>query len=344
MSKEAASKGLGRAALAIFPFQTDEALAKKRINFAVSELYMEQLHKTGGFKLIERMQLDTALKEQKLGLSGAIDSETAAQVGKMIGARLLLIGSVSRMGKSYQITARLIDAESSAIIIPDVVEVPIALFEGEAARYITQVPEEGALGVYLAARYSKLAVKSMDPQTISGNTLTPGKLKLLPVSAVFGVRYWPNAKWMFDVSYLTNSYNFSSGVRVNNNTYSDGGTVEAQEGRLLINRALRSGDSFRVLAGAGISLMAVKSEITRRDAVLSSAMGDAASTIFTGILRAGVQWRPQPRLGVELLGNFNLFRRPFRQTVMSSGAVVALRKFTLPAFTPELAVSINFCG
>ncbi|MBU1009911.1 MAG: hypothetical protein KKD74_07250 [Bacteroidetes bacterium] len=50
--------------------------------------------KTDMYTVIERSQIEQVLKEQRIGLSGLIDENTAAQVGKLLGLDVILIGDV----------------------------------------------------------------------------------------------------------------------------------------------------------------------------------------------------------------------------------------------------------
>ena len=53
------------------------------------------LMKTGRIRLVERARVDAAMKELQLATAGVVDSNTAAQVGKLIGARYAVLGSVT---------------------------------------------------------------------------------------------------------------------------------------------------------------------------------------------------------------------------------------------------------
>ncbi|MBS4058202.1 MAG: hypothetical protein KGZ82_12855 [Bacteroidales bacterium] len=50
--------------------------------------------KTDMYTVVERSQIEQVLKEQRIGLSGLIDENTAAQVGKLLGLDVILIGDV----------------------------------------------------------------------------------------------------------------------------------------------------------------------------------------------------------------------------------------------------------
>lgn len=64
---------------------------------------------TDTFNVVERGQLDQALKELKIGLNDTFDSATAQKLGKLVSAQVVLIGSISDRGSFVVINARLID-------------------------------------------------------------------------------------------------------------------------------------------------------------------------------------------------------------------------------------------
>ncbi len=62
----------------------------------VSDLITNGLVKDGTYIVIERSRIDQILREQNLGASGRIEATTAAQIGRALGADVLLIGTVTR--------------------------------------------------------------------------------------------------------------------------------------------------------------------------------------------------------------------------------------------------------
>jgi hypothetical protein len=52
-------------------------------------------YKTDVYTVIERSQIDKILKEQRFSLSGAIDENTAAKVGKLLGLNAIIIGDAN---------------------------------------------------------------------------------------------------------------------------------------------------------------------------------------------------------------------------------------------------------
>ncbi len=63
---------------------------------AAADELVTQLFKTGLFSVIERTRLDSLLAEQDLGASGAVDAATAARIGQLLGAQLILMGSITQ--------------------------------------------------------------------------------------------------------------------------------------------------------------------------------------------------------------------------------------------------------
>lgn len=63
---------------------------------AATDLMINALIKTGGFRVFERVKLDAILKEQDFqAYSGRVDPSTAVKIGKMLGVDLVVTGSVT---------------------------------------------------------------------------------------------------------------------------------------------------------------------------------------------------------------------------------------------------------
>ena len=61
----------------------------------MAEMLATALVETGKFKVLERQQIHDVLGEQDLGASGRIEPATAAKIGKILGARYLIYGTVN---------------------------------------------------------------------------------------------------------------------------------------------------------------------------------------------------------------------------------------------------------
>lgn len=66
-----------------------------QIGVGLAEMLTSELIKTGRFILVERAALSDIVKEQELGQTGLVRKETAAAVGELLGAQLLIMGAVT---------------------------------------------------------------------------------------------------------------------------------------------------------------------------------------------------------------------------------------------------------
>ncbi|MDZ7705822.1 MAG: CsgG/HfaB family protein [Trueperaceae bacterium] len=64
----------------------------------VADIFVNEAFRSGQFRITERAELDTVLSEQNLAQSGRVDPQTAAQVGQVTGAELIVLGSVAEFG------------------------------------------------------------------------------------------------------------------------------------------------------------------------------------------------------------------------------------------------------
>jgi len=72
--------------------------------------------KGGLVKPVERQELEKVMEELKLSMSGLTDEDYALQAGKLLGAKYLLFGSLSKVGEQIKISCRLIETETSQIV------------------------------------------------------------------------------------------------------------------------------------------------------------------------------------------------------------------------------------
>ncbi|MGE3725363.1 MAG: tetratricopeptide repeat protein [Candidatus Sericytochromatia bacterium] len=73
------------------------------------------LLKVRALRVIERNQLTSLLKEQQLGQSGLADESSAPQLGKLLGAKVVVIGSYQKVGELLQANVRLVNAETGQV-------------------------------------------------------------------------------------------------------------------------------------------------------------------------------------------------------------------------------------
>ena len=84
------------------------------IGRGVTEIVRTELIKTGNYEVVERALLNKIIEEQRFQLSDLVDPSRAVELGKLLGADLILTGSVVKIGTSYTINARFIDVKTGA--------------------------------------------------------------------------------------------------------------------------------------------------------------------------------------------------------------------------------------
>lgn len=100
----------------------------------VAERLTTKLVRTGEFEVIERSRLEGVFQEIKLSASGVIDEKTAVEIGKILGADVVVSGSLARVNTGLEINARAINVSSGRIIAGAIVQSSeSSLKMGEAA-------------------------------------------------------------------------------------------------------------------------------------------------------------------------------------------------------------------
>jgi len=103
------------------------------------------------YQVLERTEMKRLLEEQKFQYSGCVDMKCAIQIGKMIGAKYMVLGSISKLGTIYSIDARLINVETSESYISAKYdssgEIDMLLKEGilSIAHQLSEIPIEQKL-------------------------------------------------------------------------------------------------------------------------------------------------------------------------------------------------------
>ncbi len=100
--------------VAIFDFESKEE-AVKDLGSKVATLLSVNLSTDPNLILVERAELDKALGEQELGLSGNVSSETAASVGHLTGAKVLVTGKIFKTDGDLMLVAKVIGTETSRV-------------------------------------------------------------------------------------------------------------------------------------------------------------------------------------------------------------------------------------
>ncbi len=82
----------------------------------LSEWFITSIVKSGRFDVVERAMLQKILSEQKLSSTGIIDENSATALGKILGVKVVITGSVLKLRDTIEINSRVISVESGSII------------------------------------------------------------------------------------------------------------------------------------------------------------------------------------------------------------------------------------
>jgi len=108
------AKTLQPLATAVLNFQSsDETMDKQGAEIAT--LLEADLSTSEHVILVEREEVDTILSEQELGASGLVSADTAARIGSLTGAKVLVTGRLFAVGNQYMIVAKIISTETSRV-------------------------------------------------------------------------------------------------------------------------------------------------------------------------------------------------------------------------------------
>lgn len=100
--------------VAVLPFETsDEQLAGKAAE--ASTLVATQLSTKPELWLLERAEIEKILGEQTMKFSGLTDPASSLQIGKILGANVLVTGRLIRSGSSTLLVAKVMSTETSRV-------------------------------------------------------------------------------------------------------------------------------------------------------------------------------------------------------------------------------------
>jgi hypothetical protein len=100
--------------VAVFDFESkDEAV--RDLGPKVSALVNASLSADPQIITVERAELEKLLSEQELGASGTVAAESAARVGNLTGAKVIVTGRVFKIDSDLAVVAKIIGTETSRV-------------------------------------------------------------------------------------------------------------------------------------------------------------------------------------------------------------------------------------
>lgn len=103
--------------IAVLPFSSrGTRVQNEELGKSIAELISVELMSRGEFDLVERAELEKILTELQLSASGLIDPQSRLNLGRLIGARVLVAGSVFTSGDKNFIVAKVIGTETGRVL------------------------------------------------------------------------------------------------------------------------------------------------------------------------------------------------------------------------------------
>lgn len=85
----------------------------------LADMLMTSLGQGEKLTVIERAQIEKAMENFHVEMSGPIDAEKAVEIGRWLGADAVLLGSFTRFGGQFRIDGRLIQAQTGELIVAE---------------------------------------------------------------------------------------------------------------------------------------------------------------------------------------------------------------------------------
>ena len=106
--------GAEKEVIAVFNFSiTDDE--EKDVAIIATDNFIEALSNSGKYIIVERNALNKVFQEQNLSAGDEFDQSAAVDMGKVLGAKTVMIGSISLLEETYRITVRAINVETGAV-------------------------------------------------------------------------------------------------------------------------------------------------------------------------------------------------------------------------------------
>ena len=110
-----------RPGIAVMPSTNGGSYGKDKEDFQALEkglagMLIYELSQNPAARLVDREAIQKILDEQKLAKDGAVDAATAAKVGKLVGAKYMVLGSFTDFYGKFRVDARLVSVETSEIL------------------------------------------------------------------------------------------------------------------------------------------------------------------------------------------------------------------------------------
>lgn len=110
-----------RPGIAVLPFENGGSYGQDAEDFEALRVGLQQMLTTefaqnNALRVVERSQVHALMQEQDLGASGRVDPQTAARIGRLVGAKYMVMGSFIDFYGDFRLDLRVVNVETSEIV------------------------------------------------------------------------------------------------------------------------------------------------------------------------------------------------------------------------------------
>lgn len=110
-----------RPGIAVMPFSNGGSYGQQKEDYDALErgmagMLISELAANPALRVVERDNIQRLVDEQNLGASGRVDDQTAAKIGKLVGARYAVMGNFIDLYGDFRVDVRVVNVETSEIV------------------------------------------------------------------------------------------------------------------------------------------------------------------------------------------------------------------------------------
>ena len=294
------------------------------------------------------------------------EGECEVDTGRRLGADLVITGEVLRFGKGYRVNLRLHDTHNAQLLSAAVAsgDTPEALekeLPRTVARLVQPLGQPAAevktpewyetVGFYLTGALNSMGDGTNGtPRTLQAGTMTISNSHPDPAELGLGVRYAP-VRWLtIDAAYDFKSLSADASWTIPGGTNGNAGggprMFSTSSIPLSVNYVQRLARSFRIFGGLGGeyftgSLGDPNDKGTVRLTNANTRLDDKVSVVRP-LLRAGFEWRPQERFGIDIYAVVYPVPEQVKIYVFDPTATAPVYTYDLPFISGHGALALYF--
>ncbi len=146
--------------IGVVDFENKTKYGANRLGTSASDILITELAKSGKFIVVERDKIGKLMEEQKFGMSGAVDPNTAAKMGRILGLNAIVTGAISQFGETTEGSEYLL-AQSKRQLVKATVDIRVVDVETGQILYadsgagLAKKSSGGVLGLGTRAGYDE---------------------------------------------------------------------------------------------------------------------------------------------------------------------------------------------